>query len=59
MFPGLTRRKCRVATATPNPSTINLKADGSSLTGNITNARGETPITDGKVDGDKFRSPRK
>lgn len=31
--------------------TLNLKSDGSSLTGNITNARGETPIQDGKVDG--------
>jgi hypothetical protein len=33
------------------PLTINLKADGGALTGNLTNARGETPITDGKVDG--------
>jgi len=32
--------------------TLNLKADGANLTGNITNARGETPISDGKVDGD-------
>jgi hypothetical protein len=33
--------------------TFNLKADGSSLTGNITNARGDTPISEGKIDGDK------
>jgi len=32
--------------------TINLKADGSSLTGAIVNARGEVAISDGKVDGD-------
>jgi hypothetical protein len=36
------------------PATINLKADGSTLTGNITNARGEMPISDGKIDGDKI-----
>ena len=35
------------------PLTITLKADGSALTGNLANARGETPITNGKVDGDK------
>ena len=33
-------------------NTITLKADGAKLEGNIANARGETPITDGKVDGD-------
>jgi hypothetical protein len=33
------------------PLTIVLKADGMNLTGNLTNARGDTPITDGKVDG--------
>jgi hypothetical protein len=33
--------------------TINLKADGSTLTGAIVNPRGETPISDGKVDGNK------
>jgi hypothetical protein len=32
--------------------TITLKADGSNLTGSIANARGELPISDGKVDGD-------
>ena len=39
--------------------TINLKADGSSLTGNITNARGDAPISDGKVDGDKVMFSQK
>ena len=34
--------------------TITLKADGSTLTGNIANARGEMPISDGKVDGDNI-----
>jgi len=33
------------------PITITLKADGMNLTGNIANARGEMPITDGKIDG--------
>ncbi len=33
--------------------TINLKADGANLTGAMVNARGETPISDGKVDGNK------
>ena len=33
--------------------TINLKADGGTLTGSLANARGETPISDGKVDGNK------
>lgn len=32
--------------------TIDLKQDGTKVTGSITNPRGETPITDGKVDGD-------
>jgi hypothetical protein len=31
--------------------TINLKADGSNLTGSITTPRGDNPISDGKVDG--------
>ena len=34
--------------------TITLKADGGTLTGNIANARGEMPISDGKVDGDNI-----
>ena len=34
--------------------TINLKADGPSLTGNVTTPRGETPIQDGKVDGNNI-----
>jgi hypothetical protein len=34
------------------PITFNLKASGSTLTGTITTAQGETPISDGKVDGD-------
>lgn len=32
--------------------TLNLKADGSALTGSITTPRGDNPISDGKVDGD-------
>jgi hypothetical protein len=41
--------------------TITLKADGSSLTGNITTPRGDTPIQDGKVDGNNvsFKIVRK
>ncbi len=31
--------------------TITLKADGASLTGNMSTPRGDMPITDGKVDG--------
>jgi opacity protein-like surface antigen len=34
------------------PITITLKAAGPALTGSITTAAGETPIADGKVDGD-------
>jgi len=33
--------------------TINLKADGDKLTGTIGGPRGDTEITDGKVDGDQ------
>jgi hypothetical protein len=32
--------------------TINLKADGSTVTGSISGPRGETDISDGKIDGD-------
>lgn len=32
--------------------TITLKADGANLSGTVANARGEMPISDGKVDGD-------
>ncbi|MBV8834435.1 MAG: hypothetical protein JO108_34995 [Acidobacteriaceae bacterium] len=32
--------------------TMNLKADGSKLTGTISGPRGETEISDGKIDGD-------
>ena len=34
-------------------STFDLKADGAALTGKVISARGETPITDGKVSGDE------
>jgi hypothetical protein len=40
---------------TPNGSrdvTLNLKADGSALTGTISGRQGDTPIQDGKVSGD-------
>lgn len=33
-------------------NTFDLKVDGSKVTGTMTNPRGETAITDGKVDGD-------
>ena len=33
-------------------STFDLKADGSKVTGTMTNPRGEQTITDGKVEGD-------
>jgi hypothetical protein len=35
-------------------ATLNLKADGNSLTGSITGRRGEVQISDGKVDGDNI-----
>jgi hypothetical protein len=35
-------------------STFNLKASGAKLEGSVTNQRGDTPITDGKVDGDNI-----
>ena len=34
--------------------TMNLKVDGAKLTGTIGGARGDTDITDGKVDGDEI-----
>jgi hypothetical protein len=34
--------------------TMNLKADGDKLTGNVSSPRGETDITDGKIDGDNI-----
>lgn len=33
-------------------TTFNLKADGAALTGNTATARGEMPISDGKIAGD-------
>jgi len=35
-------------------NTFDLKADGTKLTGTMAHARGETAITDGKVDGDNI-----
>ncbi len=35
-------------------NTFDLKADGSTLTGTMSNQRGEQTITDGKVDGDNI-----
>ena len=35
-------------------ATLNLKADGSNLTGTVSGRGGDTPITDGKVDGDNL-----
>jgi hypothetical protein len=34
------------------PMTFTLKADGSALTGSVSGRGGDTPITDGKIDGD-------
>ena len=34
--------------------TMNLKADGNTLTGSISGRQGETPITDGKIKGDNI-----
>jgi hypothetical protein len=34
--------------------TMNLKADGNALTGTVSGPRGETEISDGKVDGDNI-----
>ena len=34
--------------------TFNLKANGSALTGSVTTPRGDIPISDGKVDGNKI-----
>jgi len=42
---------------TPNGAreiTMNLKAEGSALTGTISGRQGETPIQDGKIDGDNI-----
>jgi hypothetical protein len=39
--------------------TINLKADGGSLTGSITTPRGDNPISDGKVDGNNVSFSQK
>lgn len=39
---------------TPQTVTFNLKAAGSALTGTVTTQAGETPIADGKVDGDNI-----
>jgi hypothetical protein len=33
-------------------TTFNLKADGATLTGTVSGRMGETPITNGKIDGD-------
>ena len=37
---------------TPQTSTFDLKVDGAKLAGTMSNARGESVITEGKVDGD-------
>ena len=36
------------------PTTFNLKADGSKLSGTVTNRRGDSEIKDGKIDGDNI-----
>jgi hypothetical protein len=35
-------------------ATFNLKADGNTLTGTISGPRGDTDISDGKIDGDQI-----
>lgn len=35
-------------------TTITLKADGAKLDGSVSNPRGDSPIADGKVDGDNI-----
>jgi hypothetical protein len=35
-------------------ATFNLKAEGTQLTGTISGRRGDTPISDGKIDGDNI-----
>jgi hypothetical protein len=37
----------------PRETTLTLKAEGAALTGSISGRQGETPIQDGKIDGDK------
>ena len=39
---------------TPATNTFTFKAAGAKLEGSVTNQRGDTPIADGKVDGDKI-----
>ncbi len=34
--------------------TFNLKVDGNQLTGTVSGRRGDTPISDGKIDGDNI-----
>jgi hypothetical protein len=36
------------------PITMNLKADGATLTGTVTARNADTPISDGKIDGDNI-----
>ena len=36
------------------PLTYVFKAEGNTLTGNLTSPQGEIPISEGKIDGDKF-----
>jgi hypothetical protein len=49
--------KWKASFTTPNgetrESTFDLKADGDNLTGTVSSIRGETAISDGKVDGNK------
>lgn len=49
--------KWKASFTTPNgetrESTFDLKADGDKLTGTVSSTRGETAISDGKVDGNK------
>jgi len=39
---------------TPATNTFTFKASGAKLEGSVTNQRGDAPIADGKVDGDKI-----
>lgn len=39
---------------TPSETTFTFKVDGATLTGTVTTPRGETAISDGKIDGDNI-----
>ena len=56
LFAGEVNGKWKASYSTPDgqtrESTFSFKAEGDKLTGTVASARGETPITDGKINGD-------